>query len=192
MSRLLAGSWSLVLGLLTSLAAGVGLAQPATASVPDMGAWLSDTRQAMHGSRAYVEQRADAGGAMLAVNLDIDNTSLASHYEYGAPVPVVLRFARYARSQGVVLLFNTGRVKGDGRLEAATAQLERAGFRVSGMCGRRSSDEGLAHSKRRCRRHFVAQGYTIVANVGNRRTDFAGSSTYERAFRLPGYDGQLA
>jgi hypothetical protein len=180
-----------VLGLLASLVAGVGLAQPAQASVPDKGAWLADTRQAMHGSRAYVEQRADAGGTMLAVNLDIDNTSLASHYDYGAPVPVVLRFARYARSQGVVLLFNTGRVKGHGRLKAATALLEKAGFRVSEMCGRRSSDEGLAHSKKRCRRHFVAEGYTIVANVGNRRTDFAGGN-YERAYRLPSYHGQLA
>jgi hypothetical protein len=191
MSRPLACFWSLVLALVSSLVAGVGLAQPAQASVPDLGQWLGDTRQAMHGSRAYVEQRADAGGTSLAVNLDIDNTSLASHYEHGAPVPVVLRFARYARSQGVVLLFNTGRVKGDGRLKAATAQLERAGFRVSGICGRRSSDEGLAHSKRRCRRHFVAQGHTIVANVGNRRTDLAGGD-YERAFRLPSYGNQLS
>jgi hypothetical protein len=37
----------------------------------------------------------------------------------------------------------------------------------------------------------VDEGYTIVANVGNRSTDFLGGS-YQRAFRLPDYALQLA
>jgi hypothetical protein len=36
----------------------------------------------------------------------------------------------------------------------------------------------------------VADGYTVVANVGNRATDFEGGD-YERAFSLPNYGNQL-
>ncbi len=164
---------------------------PAQAALPSKSQWVADTYTAMEGSRAYVGHRVEAGGSRLAVNLDIDNTSLASHYAYGKPVAVTLRFARYARSHGVKLLFNTGRVQGDGRLAAARDLLRKAGYRVTAICGRTSGSESLAHSKQRCRRRFVHQGWTLIANVGNRGTDFTGGN-YERAFRLPSYGGQLA
>jgi hypothetical protein len=167
------------------------LSSPAEAAVPSKSRWLADVHHAMAGSRAYVHRTVAHGGSRLAVNLDIDNTSLASHYDYGRRVPDVLRFARYARARGVVLLFNTGRIRGDGRLIHAKHELMRAGYAVGEVCGRTSSAEGLAQGKRRCRRHFVAEGYTIIANVGNRSTDFAGGN-YRRAFRLPNYHNQLA
>jgi hypothetical protein len=75
-------------------------------------------------------------------------------------------------------------------MAAARRQLERAGFRVSRICGR-VRGERLAHSKVRCRKRFVDEGYTLIANVGNRDTDFAGGY-YERAFRLPNYHNQLS
>jgi hypothetical protein len=162
---------------------------PAQGALPSESQWLSDVNQAMSGSRVYVGHRV-AHGSGLAVNLDIDNTSLASHYDYGAAVGVVLRLASYARSRGVTLLFNTGRLRGDGRMVRAARQLRAAGYAVTEVCGRSTADEGLAESKQRCRRHFVAEGYTIIANVGNRSTDFAGGD-YERAFRLPNYGNQL-
>jgi hypothetical protein len=173
--------------LVTGLTAGA-----AQADLPSKAQWLTDTEVAMAGSRVYVGQRAgvSAVGRKLAVNLDIDNTSLASHYDFGAPVPVVLRLARYARAHGVLLLFNTGRASGAGRLVAARRQLAAAGYRVTELCGRRPA-ETLVQGKQRCRRQFVASGYTIIANIGNRSTDFLGGN-YERAFRLPDYDGQLA
>jgi predicted secreted acid phosphatase len=165
-----------------------GLVSPAQArSVPSKEQWLADTREAMHGSRSYVKQRVAQGGTRLAVNLDIDNTSLATYYAKGTAVPVVLRFARYARGQGVTLLFNTGRERG--HLAGVTRTLRRVGYVVGEMCGR-APGESLAHSKQRCRRRFAAQGYTIIANVGNRSTDFIGGG-YERAFRLPNYAGRL-
>ena len=162
---------------------------PLATAVPSKRAWLADVADAMSGSHTYVDQRAQQGGPRLAVNLDIDNTSLASHYDPGEPVERVLRFARYARSRGMVLLFNTARLAGDGRLRAARRQLERAGYRVTKICGRMRG-ESLSHSKQRCRQRFVGAGYTLVANVGNRDTDFAGGN-YERAYRLPNYDNQL-
>jgi predicted secreted acid phosphatase len=163
---------------------------PAAAALPSKSKWESDTYQAMKGSRAYTERRVASGDKKLAVNLDIDNTSLASHYDYGEAVAVTLRFAKHAKAHGVSVLFNTGRERGEGRLLKAYDLLRKAGFPVKEMCGRKHG-EGLTHSKQRCRRHYVAEGYTLIANVGNRRTDFVGGN-YEKAFRLPNYDNQLA
>jgi hypothetical protein len=169
----------------------VAVVSPAEAALPSQQQWASDVNRAMAGSRVYVRQRVATGAPRMAINLDIDNTSLASHYDYGRAVPVVLRLADYAEARGVTLLFNTGRVSGNGALLAAARDLRRAGYDVAEICGRRSSREGLAHSKQRCRQHFVDEGYTIIANVGNRSTDFYGGD-YERAFRLPNYGNQLA
>ena len=154
---------------------------------PSKEQWLADTRQAMYGSRAYVGQRVDQGGRRLAVSFDIDNTSLATYYAKGTAVPLVLRFARYARSQGVTLLFNTGRERG--HLAGVARSLRRVGFDVKEICGRKPG-ETLSHSKQRCRAQFVAEGYTLIANVGNRSTDFTGGN-YERAFKLPNYGDTL-
>jgi len=180
--------------LCAALLTGVGLlpvlASPAQAALPPRSQWVSDVSDAMQGSLAYAERRVARGGSRLAVNLDIDNTSLATQYDPGHAVARVLRFARYAESQDVSLLFNTGRLRGDGRMVRVAAALEREGYTVTAICGRARASEGLSHSKQRCRARFVRHGYTIVANVGNRRTDFTGGD-YERAFRLPDYDNQL-
>ncbi len=178
--------------MLTVVVTGlVAVVSTAEAAVPSQEQWASDVNRALAGSRVYVGRRVASGGTGLAVNLDIDNTSLASHYAYGQAVPLVLRLARYAESRGVTLLFNTGRVRGHGALQAVARDLTRAGYQVGEVCGRTRTRESLTHSKQRCRRHFVAEGYTIIANVGNRRTDFYGGN-YERAFRLPSYGNQLA
>ena len=175
--------------LFTCLLLVLTAAPPATAALPSKETWLADVRAAMNGSHRQLDRRVEQGGGQLAVNFDIDNTTLASHYDPGAPVDRVLRFANYARSKGVSLLFNTARLRGDGRKLKAKTQLERAGYVVAGICMRRKG-EGLVHSKTRCRRTFVARGYTLVANVGNRATDFEGGY-YERAYHLPNYDNQL-
>jgi hypothetical protein len=183
-------SRALCAALLTVVGLVPVAASPAEAALPPQSRWTADVHQAMKGSLAYAERRVASGGGRLAVNLDIDNTSLATQYDQGRAVARVLRFARYAESQGVSLLFNTGRVRGGGAMVRVAATLERAGYSVTGICGRASDAEGLSHSKQRCRSRFVGQGYTIIANIGNRSTDFTGGD-YERAFRLPNYGNQL-
>ena len=167
----------------------LGPVAPASAALPPESQWRHDVRQAMSGSRTYVAARVD-GSEQLAVNLDIDNTSLATRYDGGRAVFVVRRFADFAEERGVAVLFNTGRLRGDGRMARMADRLRAAGFLVTAICGRTRDSEGLAHSKQRCRARFVEQGYTIIANVGNRSTDFTGGD-YERAFRLPSYGDQL-
>ena len=99
-----------------------------------------------------------------------------------------MKFTLLGHSRGVVLLFNTGRY--GSRLDESATELESAGYPVQEVCGRRSASDALARSKQRCRRHFVDEGYTIIANIGNNATDFVGKN-YERAFRLPSYHNKL-
>jgi predicted secreted acid phosphatase len=178
-----------------------GLAVPSQAvarkDVPPRDQWLSDVRAAMQGSRAYVRQRvaeaeaAEAGGAepqRLAISFDIDNTVLATYYDGGGPIRFMLRFATFADDHGVTPLFNTGRKRS---LRADTLrELREAGYPVTGLCMRRAG-ELVTHSKQRCRKRFVSRGFTLIAAIGNNDADFEGGN-YDRAYRLPNYDGELS
>jgi predicted secreted acid phosphatase len=178
----------ILIALCSTILVGCTLASPAQAALPAKSRWLADVHQAMSGSQAYVHRRVARGGK-LAVNLDIDNTALASHYDHRKAVRVVLRFAKRARQQGVAVLFNTGRITR--HLDKARRELRRAGYPVTEICGRANNRQRLSVGKQHCRRHFERQGFTIIANVGNRRSDFLGGH-YEKAFRLPNYHNQLA
>lgn len=184
-----------MVGVIRALAALMALALPLlaggpadAAALPSKAQWRADVRQVMHGSVAYLDQRAAQGGGRLAVVLDIDNTSLASHYEWPEPVRPTLRFARHAHALDMGVFFVTGRYHD--RLRGARRALEDAGYTITGMCGRRHG-ESLTHSKQRCRRQITRAGWRIVANVGNRRTDLVGRN-YERGYRLPSYGGRLS
>jgi hypothetical protein len=188
----LRGAGHLAAVLAVGLVLGLLLVQPAAGSarpLPNESEWRADVRRAMDGSGAYLGRRADRGGGRLAVNLDIDNTALASHYDSGRAVAAVLRFARRAHRLDMAVLFNTARPHGGGNLRKAQRMLRRAGYPVTRICGRHRG-ESVVDGKQRCRRAFRDRGYTLVANVGNRRTDFAGRG-YERAYRLPSYGGRL-
>lgn len=169
-------------------------ASPATAQqthkLPSEATWLSDVHDGMVGSRAFLSGRISgaSSGEKLAVNLDIDNTSLASHYAPRQPVLVVRRFAHYAHKHDIAVFFNTGR--DDGQAAKMRTLLRNAGFPVDRLCTRHVGED-VAASKQRCRQSFVDDGFTIVANVGNRSTDFVGSN-YERAFKLPSYGNKLS
>lgn len=155
--------------------------------LPSKAQWRADVRQAMQGSLAYLDQRVPQGGGRLAVVLDIDNTSLATEYDWPKPVRPTLRFARHAHDLGVAVVFVTGRYQDT--LKGVRPTLKRAGYPVTAMCGRRHG-EAIVHGKQRCRRMLVRKGWTIIANVGNRRTDLRGGN-YERGFKLPNYHGLL-
>jgi hypothetical protein len=160
----------------------------AHASQPGKEQWQADVRQAMRGSIDYLDARVPRGGGRLAIVLDIDNTSLATEYDWPQPVRPTLRFARHGHRLGVGVFFVTGRYSD--HLGGARRALKRAGYPITGMCGRRHG-EAIAHGKQRCRRQITRGGWHVIANVGNRRTDFVGAN-YERAFKLPSYGGRLS
>jgi predicted secreted acid phosphatase len=175
-----------VLALLVTMSLLVAPAQGA--GLPSKKQWLSDTHTAMSGSRTWLKGALKDAGKHPAVNLDIDNTSLASHYAPGHAVPVVLRFVKYAHYKGVTILFSTGRR--DNALRGVIKTLRKAGFTVNGVCGRKEG-ESLSAGKQRCRAYWTSRGHEILANVGNRATDFTGGN-YKRGFKLPDYDKQLS
>ncbi len=186
MSRLLPAALTCLALLVPATPAAAEQSRP----LPSEDTWLSDVHDDMVGSRAFLADRVAraSGGERLAINLDIDNTSLATHYAPQQPVLVVRRFARFAHRHGIAVFFNTGRDD----TEAAKMQrlLGKAGFPVDRVCTRHV-DEDVVVSKQRCRQSFVDSGFTLVANVGNHGTDFVGSN-YERAFRLPSYGNKLS
>ncbi|HEX3930432.1 MAG TPA: HAD family acid phosphatase [Nocardioides sp.] len=179
-------------GLAAVLLALVVGALPSSANaapLPSRRQWHHDVAAAMTGWRDYLRAAVSVAGPRYAVNLDIDNTSLATHYQPGHPVKPVLRLATWAANHDVAVLFNTARY-GPG-IKAGKKLLVKAGYAVTEMCGRTGVRVALRRGKVRCRRHFVGEGYTIVANIGNNRTDFSGVKDYGRAFRLPNYGGRL-
>jgi hypothetical protein len=185
----------LALLLLLSLALGSSIG-PATAddraegrSAPSREQWLKDVNKVMRGSGAYLRERAESGDTGLAINLDIDNSSVASYYDgdQAGAIPRILKLATVAQGLGIALVFNTGR--SNAQRERTVNQLADAGYDVAALCMRRKG-ETIRHGKQRCRDRFIANGYTLVANVGNNPTDFTGDG-YEKAYRLPNYGGEL-
>ena len=185
-----------LLGLLTVLALVLGPtapvgAAPSERAAPTRAEWVKDVKRTMKGSDAYLRERAAAATAdeVPAVNLDIDNSSIASYYDGddAGAIPRVKRFADLATSLGVALVFNTGR--SNAQRERTLAQLTDAGYPVTLLCLRKRG-ETIPHGKQRCRNRFIRQGYTLVANVGNNPTDFVGAG-YEKAYVLPNYGGKL-
>jgi hypothetical protein len=179
--------------LVLALALGSAVA-PAAADergAPSREQWIKDVNKAMKGSGADLRERTETvdNDETLAINFDIDNSSIASYYD-GADagaIPRILKYATLAQDLGVALVFNTGRI--NTQRERTVNQLAAAGYDVAALCMRKKG-ETIPHGKQRCRDRFIAQGYTLVANVGNNPTDFAGDG-YEKAYRLPNYKGLL-
>jgi hypothetical protein len=183
----------LVLSLLVPSAAAQAAAPEPTPvakrALPSYDQWVADVRTALRGARPYVKQRVATAepGERLAVNFDVDNTVLATHYDPGAPIPPIARFSRFLERQGVAMVFNTARPPAQRGF--TKAQLQKAGYPVDGLC---LGTPGLTipAGKQACRDRYADRGWTLVANVGNNDTDFLGDG-YERAYRLPNYGGQL-
>ncbi len=186
MSRLLGTLLALVLAL--SLGP-VGPAGAAKRDEPTRDQWISDVRAVMAGSHGQIRQRVAerADGERLAVNFDIDNTVIATYYDGGGAIPKMLKFTRFLKRQGVAVVFNTGRLAS--MRKSTERQLRRNGFPVDGLC-LRGKGKTLPFGKQRCRDKFIAEGYTLIANVGNNDTDFEGDG-FERSYVLPNYGGLL-
>ena len=181
----------LVALLLTVLVTGMSSPAPAQA-VPTREQWLKDVNKVMKGSGAYLRDRTESVGIdeTLAINFDIDNSSIASYYDG----PQRRRDPEDPRSSPTrpgasasSLVFNTGRL--NTQRERTINQLTDAGYDVAMLCMRKKG-ETIPHGKQRCRNKFINAGYTLIANVGNNPTDFVGDG-YERAYRLPNYGGEL-
>ncbi|MEV4330976.1 HAD family acid phosphatase [Streptomyces sp. NPDC049597] len=167
------------------------------AQAVDYDTWLRDVAAVVAEARPYIEQRtADASGEKQAIVLDIDNTSLETHFHpfWELPTPAIAQMrdlARYADSRGVAVFFVTAR---PGIIHSLTDwNLKKTGYPVDGLYVRDLPDlfHEVSAYKTEKRAEIEAKGYTIIANIGNNTTDLVGGHA-ERTFKLPDYDGQLS
>ncbi|MEV6025820.1 HAD family acid phosphatase [Streptomyces sp. NPDC052036] len=169
----------------------------AQASGVDYATWQADVKAVIDQATPYVAQRtANAAGQKLAIVFDIDNTTLETDFHpwYELPTPALqpsLQLARYAKSRGVSVFFVTAR---PGIIAAETKwNLKTVGYPVDGLYVRDLPDlfDEVSAYKTGKRAEIEAQGYTIIANVGNNTSDLVGGHA-ERTFKLPDYNGQLS
>jgi predicted secreted acid phosphatase len=172
-------------------------AAPAQAADIDYGTWQQDVQVVIDQALPYVRQRTEqAQGQRLAVVFDIDNTALETDFHpwYELPTPALkasLALARYAHERGAAVFFVTAR---PGIIAAETKwNLKAVGYPVDGLYVRSLPDlfDEVSAYKTGRRAAIEAQGYTIIANVGNNTSDLVGGHA-ERTFKLPDYDGQLS
>ncbi|MFD5074043.1 HAD family acid phosphatase [Streptomyces sp. NPDC058371] len=199
------GAVSMVVAL--GLGGTVAATQTAAAAAPavtavqaaevDYATWQSDVQAVIDQALPYVQQRAaHTDGQKLALVFDIDNTTLETgfHPWYELPTPAVeasLALARYADSHGVAVFFVSAR---PGIIASETEwNLKTVGYPVTGLFVRDLPDlfDEVSAYKTGERADIEAQGYTIIANVGNNDSDLVGGHA-ERTFKLPDYDGQLS
>ncbi|MGW7264969.1 HAD family acid phosphatase [Streptomyces sp. NPDC054842] len=204
-----AGRWVATVSMAVALGlggTGAATAAPSTAAVSaapaqaadiDYGTWQRDVQVVVDQALPYVRQRTEqAGGQRLAVVFDIDNTALETDFHpwYQLPTPALkasLALARYAHERGAAVFFVTAR---PGIIAAETKwNLKAVGYPVDGLHVRSLPDlfDEVSAYKTGRRAAIEAQGYTIIANIGNNTSDLVGGHA-ERTFKLPDYDGQLS
>ncbi len=169
----------------------------------DNGDYDKDVSQVAETAKQWVEQRAARGGK-LAVVFDIDETTLSNlphlrREDWGynpqrweawvdqgsahaiAPVRGVYRAAI---AKHVAVFFISGR-RESGR-EATRLNLAHEGMQnyTALIVRSNTGKESVADYKSSQRARISGQGYTIIANVGDQFSDFAGTHS-ERDFKLP-------
>lgn len=146
--------------------------------------WLADVARALVGAKDYLDSQQSV--AHRAIVLDVDNTAVIGESPRGRAVPAVLDVATRAEQDGYEVLFASSRPDDSG---ATVDELRSAGYQVdssSNVCHRDPRAASVEASKTACRTAWAAQGFTIVANIGNRQEDLTGPSS-GRTYLLPSY-----
>ena len=175
------------------LVLGAGAAEAAPAAAPSEATWLADVTTVTDQATSYLQQRLSDPNGKAAIVLDIDNTSLETYYhpDWTTPaVPPVLTLVKLAKQHGAAVFFVTDRTE---LIRSHTQDnLAGVGYPVDGLSMRPLFNFDPAQvNKTKARAAIEAQGYTIVANIGNNTTDLDGGHA-ERTFKLPDYNGTLS
>jgi predicted secreted acid phosphatase len=163
------------------------------AAAPSYATWVADVTVVADQAKAYLRTRLPDASVRPAIVLDIDNTSLETHYNPGITVPAnkpVLELAKQAKAAGAAVFFVTARP--EVLTPISRKNLTDVGYPIDGLYARPTLNfEPKDKLKTKARIAIEERGYTIVANVGNLQTDLVGGHA-ERTFKLPDYDGALS
>lgn len=105
----------------------------------------------------------------------------------GEVIAPTLKLFNAAKAKGVVVFFITGRTSDDEERAATVKNLEAAGYTGWAALIMRTAAAGrmtATEYKSLERAKIAAQGYTIIANMGDQNSDLDGGHS-ERRFRLP-------
>lgn len=168
------------------------------------GNYLREATAVAAGAQAYVAARVRRHPHRPAIVLDVDDTALSDYgYEashdfgydprsYDADVdaeafPAIaptLALARHAESEGVAVIFVTGRRT---PLRAVTlANLKKAGYPVDGLWLRPVYDHArsVIPFKSHAREEIEQEGYDVLISMGDQWSDLRGGYA-DRDFKLP-------
>ncbi|MFI5493977.1 HAD family acid phosphatase [Actinoplanes sp. NPDC051859] len=186
------------LGLLApapAVAAPVAAAPAATTSLrglPPYSTWVADVTAVAGQASSYLDSVLPNSAIRPAIVLDIDNTALQTTYRPGLTSPAtgpILDVARQAAADGAKVFFVTARP--EILLWQTEINLDLVGYPVERIYPRPwFNTQPDAELKTDARKAIEAQGYRIVANIGNSPSDLAGGHA-DRTFKLPDYDGAL-
>ena len=176
----------------------------------ESGQYMRDLSTAAAPANSWLEERAARGGSRLTVVFDLDETLLfnwphISSMDFGyvpsiwddwvneakAPaIEPVREIYRTARRLGVEVVFLTGRPE---RQRASTErnlrEIECSEF-AELICKPESHRGSSEAYKTATRQRLVGEGRTIIANIGDQRSDLNGGAS-ERVFKLPNVFYQL-
>jgi HAD superfamily, subfamily IIIB (Acid phosphatase) len=140
----------------------------------------------------WVELRADDFGFITNGPCNLDRHAGCGDRSWdlsarGEAIGPTLDLFNAAKAKGVAVFFITGR-RGDRALRAATERnLRKAGYRGWTRLIMRDEASGKLYAdeyKTRERAKLEAEGYTIIASVGDQKSDLEGGHA-ERTFRVP-------
>lgn len=173
----------------------------------DSGEYEAGVRAAVAPALKFLAERVarKAPGERLAVVLDIDETALSNllhmrAFDFGYVPPEwdawvargeapaimpVLELFQAARRAGVEVIFITGRRERD--RPGTEKNLRAAGFGDYAALWLKpnTAKSTTEQFKTETRRGLQAEGYVIIANVGDQESDLAGGFS-ERTFKVPG------
>ena len=158
--------------------------------MPPKSVWLAKVRKKLAGAKRELNAAAAAAKdpTKLAIVLDIDNTSIQSHYNWPKPVKPTRKVANHAAALGMHVFFVTGRTRS--QIKHLDSILFDDGYRYDAIYPRPAGTR-LAASKQANRAKIVKSGFTIVMDIGNRHTDLVGANTGIK-HKLPSLGGRLS
>ncbi|KXW65773.1 hypothetical protein MPHL43239_09955 [Mycolicibacterium phlei DSM 43239 = CCUG 21000] len=161
-------------------------AQPQTPPAPAIP-YLSELQRAAAPAAAWIAERAPQV-RRPAVVIDVDETALSNWAVVDgrpAAIPPTLELFTTAREHGVDVFFITGRP--ESMRSTTERDLRAAGYRGYTRLIMKPDDlqyDSYADFKAPQRERLVRQGFTLIANVGDQRSDLTGGFA-EREFLLP-------
>lgn len=176
----------------------------------DSGAYIHEFETVINHAQQFIQKRVNENKRLthpqrLALVLDIDETSLSNYsaiikHDFAAKrstierrilaanapaLQATLRLYKFARANGVSVFFVTGRPQN--QCHASEINLHRMGFThwVALYC-RPLQDHSISivPFKSSARQKISAQGYEIIANIGDQDSDLRGGFA-ERGYKLP-------